>query len=365
MTELADVARRAWEAGLAAVDPERAVIRALSARPEGEGPVWIAALGKAAPGMVRGVLAVLGDRVRGGVAVVPDGLGGALGTVEVHEASHPIPDARGLAAAERMGALVDGLGPTDRLLVLVSGGGSALLADPTPALGLAGLQEKTRELLASGADIHAINAWRVAHGTLKGGRLGQRALPARVRTLVISDVEGHPERVASGPTAGVGPVEVVGGLGVALDAVVQALEAEGWPVDRGPRLVGEAREVGRRLGHTVAGSPGRRAWVLGGECTVTLRGSGAGGRCQELATAAALALHGTPSAVLLAAGTDGRDGPTDAAGALVDGSTADQPGAERALATSNTHRWLDAAGALIRTGPTGSNVGDLVVALRR
>lgn len=364
MPDAAALARGIWQAGLDAADPEGLTSSALVPRYVPGQRTAVVAIGKAAPAMVRGALHAWGPSIVRGIALVPDGLGDPLGPLEVLEASHPVPDARGLQAAERIGALVDGLGPDDFLLALISGGGSALLADPAPPLDLAGLQRETHRWLASGADIAAFNAWRIEHGTLKGGRMAARAHPAHVLTVVWSDVPGHPELVASGPTLPGSPCIELGDVGVAVDAALEAAAELGWPVEALQPLRGEAAKVGREIARRARAHRGPGVWVAGGECTVTLGGdTGRGGRCQELALAAALELAGTPGVALLAAGTDGRDGPTDAAGALVTGDTA-ADGADDALERHDSHPWLDSRGALIRTGPTGTNVGDLVVAVK-
>lgn len=343
-----------WRAGLAAVEPRAATRAWLQTHPI-EGRVTAVAIGKAAAAMALGARDALAVT---GIALAPEPA--AIEGFEVFVGSHPIPDEGGQAAARAIEARVGAMGAGEVLLALISGGGSALLADPKPPLDLEGLQEHTRRWLRDGAPIEAINAWRIAHGRLKGGGLGRLAAPARVVTLVVSDVPDHPELVASGPTSGTGDLVEIGSLDQAIDAAIAEARARGWTVRRWPRLVGEAREVGARLARDLRESEPGTAWIGGGECTVTVRGSGLGGRCQEIAVAAALEGVG---GVLLAAGTDGRDGPTDAAGGWATADL-DLDGALGALEANDTHPWLDARKALFRTGATGTNVGDLVVGLR-
>jgi hydroxypyruvate reductase len=314
------------------------------------------------------------------------------------------------------------------LLVLLSGGGSALLPAPAPGISLDQKLETTRRLMAAGADIHELNAVRRHLSRTKGGGLARRSAGAvggarPVLVLVLSDVLGDArEDIASGPFAadptrfadalelvrrrGVldeipapvrarleagarGELEenprpgdawlatiehrIVGSLAVSVEAAKEAAENLGWTADRLPGwLVGEARVVGAELTRALADASvdaGARAWIGGGETTVTVRGDGVGGRAQELAlgfVGAASGIHGPW--VLLSAGTDGRDGPGLAAGALVDSETLRRATArglsvESALARNDASALLDATGDLLVTGPTGTNVGDLVVLL--
>jgi len=376
-SSLQDEARAIWDAGLAAVSADRvhtAVHAVLTARQGGSitldstRPVTVVGAGKAAASMARAVVDALGARVRGGVVITPDGHGLETHPVHCLEAGHPIPDARGLRAAAQVHEMVQSLGTSDQLLALWSGGGSALLADPVPALGLDGLQRKTRDWLRGGVPIHTINRERTAQATLKGGRLGRLAAPADVFTLVLSDVPGDdPAMVASGPSFGTGPTVIIGRLKDAVDAAEVEATRRGWPVTRLPDLAGEARERGREIATLLLATAGPVCVLAGGEPTVTLSGTGRGGRCQELCLAAAEVLAGHPEVALLAVGTDGTDGPTDAAGAVVHGGTAayGDPTLTQALAQNNSYPWLRAAGALVHTGPTRTNVTDLLVGLRR
>ena len=418
-------------AALAAAEPGAAVARALRLQGDrlsagevevelGGGRVWVVGAGKAAAGMAAAALALLGERVAGGVVCVPDGLARPLGGVEVWEASHPLPDARGLAAAAEALHLARRAGEGDLLLCLLSGGASALWPAPAEGLGLEDLREVTAALLRAGAPIAEVNAVRKHLSVLAGGQLARLAAPARVLTLAVSDVIGADAAViGSGPTLpdpttfaqalevilrrevaapppvlhrlqagaagdlpetpGAGELENVVGFQVVAslrDALAGAAEEAGRlgyaPEVVSDALQGEAREVGVRLARALLDAAGARrgprALLWGGETTVTVRGAGRGGRSQELALAAATVLAGEPNLLLAAFGTDGRDGPTPAAGAAVDGGTLERGraagrDADGALADNDSHAFLAASGDLLVTGPTGTNVNDLVVGL--
>ncbi len=390
--------------------------------------IWVVAYGKASVAMARAVERRLGDRISGGLVVTPHGTGERLAQLEVVEASHPLPGSDGEAAARRVVNLLRGAGERDLVVCLISGGGSALL--PLPAEGLT-LQDKvltTDLLLRSGATIVEINIVRKHLSGLKGGRLAQAAHPARVVALVVSDVVGDRlDAIASGPlspdpttyvdalgvlkryellervparvrdhlqrgAAGELPetpkpgdpvfqrvaVHVVAGLAQAVEAAAQEAGRLGYRVAvLTTSLEGEAREVGR----VVAGLareeaqrsrpvPKPACLVLGGETTVTVRGQGRGGRNQELALAAALGIEGLPGLLVAAFATDGRDGPTDAAGALADGFTVKRArhlglDPRRLLDENDSYAFFDSLDDLVRTGPTGTNVNDLVLVLAR
>lgn len=414
-----------FRAALAAVDAEAAVQRALHrdgarlavagrAVPDDARLVVLAA-GKAAASMVAGVEAVAADRIAAGLAVTKDGHGRTLRRVGLRESSHPVPDMRCEAAAREMLALASEAQPDDVLLVLLSGGASALLACPQPGLALDEIAATTAALLAAGADIRALNTVRKHLVEIAGGRLARAARAQRIEVLVISDVLGDPlDVIASGPCtpdpstfadalgvldrhglrervparvrahleAGVrgardeSPkpgdphfarvrVTIVASLRDALAAAAVAARANGLrPIQLSDALHGEARDAGRRLAAIArCVAPATPVCLLaGGETTVTVCGAGRGGRSQELALAAALELADSERVTLLAAGTDGSDGPTDAAGAFADGATvARGPDAARALADNDAHSFFAAEGGLFRTGPTGTNVMDLVL----
>ncbi len=371
--------------------------------------------------MTEAALRRLGSRVRASdVLVVTHDEAVRRGQVEARRSGHPLPDERGLAASREIEYRAAGLEADDLALVLISGGASALLPAPAPNIGLDDKLEVTRQLLRGGATIHELNAVRKHLSTIKGGGLLRQLRPARVITLALSDViDDDPSVIGSGPTApdpstfadAVGvlescgafrscPASVRGRLEAGVRGDLQETPKPGDPVFdgaiyrivggnrtsiramaavcgpsvqiEGEVLEGEAREVGAALARRFAGGP-PRAYVAGGETTVTVRGGGSGGRNQELALAFALEAAGGPLAdrndwVFLAAGTDGRDGPTDAAGGIVDASAVRRmrkAGVDpvAALEDNDSYRALDAADALLRTGATGTNVADVAVFL--
>ena len=418
-----------FRAGVAAVDGGRAVRRALEMRGKSleidgrpvpdEAQLVVLAAGKAAAAMALAVEEIAGERVRGGLVVTKDGHGQALQRLVLRESSHPVPDARGEAAAREALALVAGMRPEDTLLVLLSGGASALLACPADSLAPPDIASLTQLLLACGADIAEINAVRKHVSAVAGGRLACAAKAARIDVLAISDVPGDELAViGSGPFAGdpstfaeAEQVLRVRGILEAAPAAIREYLARGCrgevpetpkPGDPALRRVrhhivarnadaidaalaeaarqslrafslgavlqGEARRVGARLAALglAIESSSPVCLISGGETTVTLRGDGRGGRNQELALAAAISLSGSTGVALLAAGTDGSDGPTDAAGAYVDGETlgrgaATGLSAEHALARNDAYTFFDAQECLLRTGPTGTNVMDLAM----
>jgi glycerate-2-kinase len=391
-----------FEAGLAAVDPETAVLRNLEPI---SGRVVVLALGKAAPGMARGAAAALGRSQLEGLVVsdhqdtIPPGLALIIG-------GHPVPDARSHHAGVALLELATTLGPDDTALVLISGGGSALAVAPLPGVSRDDLAVTNQLLLRSGADIVATNTVRRRVSLLKGGGLAAAAHPARVITLALSDVVGDmPEVIASGPTVAAdddadAALRVVEQLGVAaaLPASVQA--ALRTPVAPHPGVSGEYRVVagaaaaahaaavaGERLGlpttvvdtrmtgdaGAMAGEvlrrSGRGLSVFAGETTVDVKGRGQGGRNQEAALVAATLLDGIAGTWFLAAGTDGIDGVTRAAGAVVDGGTIGRGrraglDAAAALDANDSGSFFAELGEQIVTGPTGTNVGDLWLVLR-
>lgn len=393
----------AYAAALAAVEGA-AVTRAALAGRDG-GPLEVVAVGKAAAAMARGAREALGADIRRLLVITKSGhddgeLFARPGVTRL-EAAHPVPDATSLAAGT---ALVDfvAAGPADLpLLFLVSGGTSSLVERLPPGIDLDLLARANRWLLGSGLDIHAVNRVRRALSLIKGGRLlahvGER--PATV--LLISDVPGDdPQSIGSGPLwpaapddladldlpdwlrtavgqthAAAPPVpqrtvehRVIAANRHALEAAARSAGQHGLEVHLHAELLrGDAATTGRRLLEQ-AWAPGLHLW--GGETTVTLPPQpGRGGRCQHLALAAALAGAGQDGWCLLAAGTDGSDGPGDEAGALVDGTTitrATDAGLDPAasLAAADSGRFLEAAGDLVHTGPTGTNVMDVVMMWR-
>lgn len=424
--------RAIFDAGVTAADPRAAVAGALRVEDgvlhvaEGEriplatvDRILVVGAGKAACGMALGALDALGGWVEGGTLTTRDGCAVPVGHLDVWEAAHPLPDTRGLAGSAEALRLARSARSGDLLLCLLSGGASALWPAPPEGVSLEDLRETTRALLRSGAPIGEVNAVRRHLSRIAGGGLARAAAPARVLTLAVSDVvDGADDAIGSGPTcadpttyadaiavlrrrevevppavrahlqAGIlgerpetcapgdpvlarASLRVVASVQGALAGAAREAERLGYAARIvSDRVAGEAREVGEWIGRTArgAGGGGRLALLFGGETTVAVRGDGLGGRCQELALSLAMALRGVPGVAALAAGTDGVDGQTDAAGAFADGGTVERghaagADADDALARNDSHRFLRAAGDLLVTGPTGTNVNDLVVVL--
>lgn len=440
------------KAALHAVDPSRAVRRLMSwdgldlrieqgktsLEDEVSAVVWsmqdvdrvfLVAGGKAAMPMAEAAVEVLGEYLTEGIVVTKyeHTTGYKCPTsIKVLEAGHPIPDAAGVQATDAIWQLLDDLTARDRVLVLLSGGASALWPAPASALSLLDLQTTTDLLLRVGATIDELNAVRKHLSRLKGGQLARHVFPAHLTALILSDVVGDPlDVIASGPTtpdpttyvdaqqvleryalleevpspvrarlqagqAGQLPETpkpgdsifervtnvIIGSNRIAAcEAVMQARRLGYHALLLTTFVEGEAREVARVAAALAKGvvfhsdpiqAPACLVW--GGETTVTVRGAGKGGRNQELALAAALALDGIPGVALMALATDGTDGPTDAAGAIVDGSTVQALQSLDidpyvALSNNNSYPALDIIDALMRTGPTGTNVNDLLVIL--
>jgi hydroxypyruvate reductase len=381
-----------FRAAVAACHPSRLVSTHLPEPPRGR--TIVLALGKAAVPMAKAVE----ENWQGplfGLAVTRHGSAGPLARLDVMTSGHPVPDQASVEAARLLLALAETAGADDLVLVLLSGGASALACLPGEGLSLAEKQRVTSALLRSGAAIREINCVRRHLSAIKGGRLAAAARPARVVTLAISDVVGdRPEDIGSGPTAAdpttmdqaravlrrydvVEPklgwsesVKSVAGhyriIGSARDAV-DAAAAEAAALGYTPRIVGhdctgEAREVAgahARLAREAA--PGT-ALISGGELTVAVRGGGSGGPNQEYALALALALQSAEGIHGLAADTDGIDGFGEAAGAFIH-PAALRSGAEGALARNDSGGFFAASGDLFVTGPTGTNVNDLRIVL--
>lgn len=398
---------RLYQAALKAVDGRVCVRHWLREHPF-DGPVRAVAIGKAAAAMLAGAAEALGGRLQGSLLITRRGyVPAAAAGVEIIEAGHPLPDANSLLAGERLLAfLADGAGDS-RGLFLISGGASSLVEAPVAGVTLADLQRLNQWLLAGGLPIAQINALRRRLSRIKGGRLLGHLHGRTARCLLISDVAGDdPAVIGSGllfpparepaldtkawpdwlqellvrasatmPPPAPGPdadivAEIVAGLDRALDAAADAARAAGLPVQRAAgRLDGDAEATGHALAEALLrGGPGVYLW--GGETTVRLPARpGQGGRCQHLALAAARVLAGRQGVTLLAAGTDGSDGPGEAAGACVDGGTLARGALEgldanAALEQADSGRFLAAAGDLIDTGPTGTNVTDLVIGIK-
>ena len=388
--------------------------------------VLIVGAGKASGAMAEAAEEVLGDRVAGGLVAVKAAQGARTRRVRVVEAGHPLPDARGEAAAVEILGIAAAAGADDLVLCLVSGGGSALLPLPVSGLALEEKQRVTRLLLEAGATINELNAVRKHLSRLKGGQLARAAVPAPVVALLLSDVIGDPlDVIASGPTAPdpttfgdalavldgfdlrsrapaaarsyleagargersetpkpgdpvfdrVSNVVIGNNELVAAAAAAEARRRGYAPVVLTRSLQGEAREVARAFVAVLeevarSGRPvGRPACVIAaGETTVTVRGAGKGGRCQEFCLALAARVASFPDVLVLGAGTDGTDGPTEAAGALVDWTTlargrARGLDARAFLADNDAYAFFAALGDLVTTGPTGTNLMDLYLGL--
>ncbi|MFK7762193.1 MAG: DUF4147 domain-containing protein [Roseobacter sp.] len=358
-----------FDAGVRAVRGDTSVAVALVQR-QSAVPDQIVAVGKAANAMALAAASAYPDAP---VLIVTkyDHSIGAPAHAEVIEAAHPVLDENSIRAGTRLLEVVSKMPKGSDLLMLVSGGASALAEAPMDGLDLAGLKARATEMLGSGADIHAMNKLRVTLSQIKGGKLLAQFKGARVRTLAISDVEGDALSVI-GSGIGNAPPEpqfafepqIVASNAIARAAVAEAALAQGLAVETNiETLYDDINALGPRLGHAItSGKGGLHLW--GGEPTVVLpQNPGRGGRNQALALILAREIAGRDDIRILVAGTDGTDGPTDAAGAIVDGHTWEASGAE-ALRRADAGTWLDAKGALLRTGPTGTNVMDLVIALK-
>ncbi len=390
-----------FQIGVAAADPEAAVRASLKATPlPAHDRLFIAAFGKAACAMTRAALSVLPAPERALVVTNYENAT-SLDGAKVLAAGHPVPDDNGLRAGEAMMSLLADAKAGDRVLVLVSGGGSALLPAPVDGVSLEQKAAVSRLLLGAGLDIVAMNAVRQHLSRLKGGGLLRHAAPAPVTALILSDVIGDDLRaIASGPTvAPILPrtevVEMLKARGLWDELPDAAQTALGHPEDAAQaqsadnRLIGSNRKSldamaaampdARILSDALTGDVEQAAQMVvasvkrrvplalcGGETTVQLRGTGRGGRNQELALRVANALDGHGGWRFLSAGTDGRDGPTDAAGAIVDGETCARiraAGGDVAalLANNDSHEALRLSGDLLITGGTGTNVADLQI----
>ena len=389
-------------AALHAAMPDTAVQKALQTLPPCRGRLVLVAVGKAAWQMASAALAVLKGRVDGGIVITKYGHArGALPGLCVREAGHPVPDENSFAATQAAIDLVTPLTGDDLVLFLLSGGGSALFEKPLIDGGeLAAL---TKQLLASGADIVEINTIRKRLSAVKGGRFAALCAPARVFSVVLSDIIGDPlDMIASGPAYPDGSTTeqalyIVEKYGLALSAEAMALLRAETPkslphvethvtgsvrqlcaaAETSCRELGslccEAREAGRFFAAIAAYYQQSResvAFIAGGETVVHVRGKGLGGRNQELALSAAQGIAGMADTALFSFGSDGTDGPTDAAGGYVDGRTCAALEAQGrriadALDDNDAYHALRAVDGLLMTGATGTNVNDLTVLLVR
>ena len=410
MTERRSDADAIVAAAIAAALPDGAVKKALEGRVFGPGKVRLVAAGKGAWQMAATASNILKDRIEAGVVVTKYGHSkGAISNFDIYEAGHPVPDQNSFDATEAALILVRDLTADDTVLFLLSGGGSALFEKPlVPA---ADLEDLTRQMLACGADIVEINTLRKRLSAVKGGRFAQICAPAHVVSIVLSDILGDPlDMIASGPaypdsSTCAQAQTIVKKYGLRLTPIMeQRLEEEtpkalnnvetqvtgsvrqlcaaasaacrklGYePVVLTDCLACEAREAGAFLGSIAryhADADHAVAFIAGGETVVHLTGEGKGGRNQELALAAAPFIAGIRGAAVFSVGSDGTDGPTDAAGGYVDGTTqaalADKGlSVFDVLAENDAYHALQQCGGLIVTGPTGTNVNDVAVLLLR
>jgi glycerate 2-kinase len=408
-----------FRASLAAADPAGAVERQLRGRDFARfHNIYVVGAGKAGASMAKAAERVLGRRVTAGLVNVKDGHVAKLRRIELNECGHPVPDERGVAGAARIAEIAAGAGKDDLVLCLISGGGSALLPLPAEGITLEEKQSVTKLLLACGANIHEINSVRKHISRIKGGQLARLAAPATVESLLLSDVIGDDlDVIGSGPTApdsstfagavailekfgifgrvpapvrdrlerGVrGEIEetpkpgdaifsrvrniVVGSAALALDAAARKAKELGYrALVLASGIQGETREIARMHAAIAAevvrdGRPVRppACIITGGETTVTIKGEGLGGRNQEFVLAAAVEIVGLPDTVVFSAGTDGSDGPTDAAGAIADGETLRRgPDARAYLDRNDSYHYFEKLGDLVMTGPTNTNVMDV------
>jgi hydroxypyruvate reductase len=416
-------ARTIFQAALSAADPAGAVERYLKRRDFSRfRNIYVVGAGKAGASMAQAAERVLGRRIAAGLLNVKYGYTAKLRRIELNECGHPVPDENGVAGAERIARIAAGAGKDDLVICLISGGASALMPLPAEGITLEEKQATTRLLLASGANIHEINSVRKHISRIKGGQLARLAAPARIESLMLSDVIGdNLDVIGSGPTApdvstfanAVGILDrygirervpasvrerieqgargavpetpkpddpvfarvrntIVGSNRLALAAAASRARALGYrTLVLSSEIQGEAREIARmhaaiasemaRTGHPMKPPA---CVITGGETTVTLRGDGLGGRAQEFALAAAIDIAGVDNVVVFCAGTDGTDGPTNAAGAVADGQTLGRkPDARSYLNRNDSYHYFEALGDLVITGPTNTNVMDVCIVL--
>ena len=395
---------------IAAVLPDTAVKRALEGQRFGDGRLVLISVGKAAWQMASTAVELLGCRIADGVVITKYGHAkGPLNGLRIFEAGHPVPDQNTFLATEEVLRLTGNLEPRDTVLFLLSGGGSALFEKPlVPA---ADLESLTNQLLACGADIVEINTIRKRLSAVKGGRFAELCAPAKVISIILSDIIGGlPDMIASGPTCpdsstcgqALAIVEKYG-LSVSPSVKRQLLQetpktlnnVENYINGSVGELAASAAEACRRLGYNSliltdslcctardagnflasiarfhCGSKCSLAFIAAGETVVKVTGSGLGGRNQEIALSAALGIDGLFDTAVFSVGSDGTDGPTDAAGGYCDGSTRSRlleqgVDIETVLQNNDSYYALEKCSGLIKTGPTGTNVNDISVVLIR
>ncbi len=388
--------------------------------------IHVVGAGKASAAMASAVERLLGSRIHGGIVNVKYGHLAKLRRVQLNECGHPVPDENGVRGTERIAAMVRDAGKEDLVLCLISGGASALMPAPAPPITLEEKQATTRLLLKCGATIHEVNAARKHISALKGGQLAAMASPATVISLLLSDVIGdNLDVIGSGPTApdqstfadaiqilrkygiesdvpgsvrdrlhqgaeGLFPETpkpgdklfqrvqnvVVGSNLQAVDAAAKCARSLGYrTMVLSTSIEGETREVAgvhaaiaREIVDQKRPVAPPACVISGGETTVTIRGQGLGGRNQEFVLAAAMGIQGLPNTVILSGGTDGTDGPTDAAGAIADGDTISRArqlslDAAAFLCNNDSYRFFEPLGDLLKTGPTNTNVMDVRILL--
>lgn len=401
-----DQAEQIIEHSISAVRPEVAVRAALRELPVGNGKLIVAAIGKAAYAMAKATADFYGQRIDKGVIVTKYGHAkGELPGFKIFEAGHPITDENSLKATEHVLELTKDLKEEDTVLFLVSGGGSALFE--LPLVPLHQLQQINSVLLSRGASITEINCIRKRLSRVKGGRFAKHCEPAKVQTVLLSDIIGDPiDQIASGPTVAdttksseaiacaerygllpndelekllgretprdllQGQAFVTGNVHLLCSSCISELQGMGYQtILLTNAFVGEAKLLGKWMSELAWEHHDTKvptAFVVGGESVVVLNGSGKGGRNQETALSAAIGLQGLRNVCMFALGSDGTDGPTDAAGGIVDGETFERmknAGIDpiSALLNHDSYTALEAANALIKTGPTGTNVNDVAV----
>ena len=371
--------------------------------------VRVIGAGKAGLAMARAVEELLGTRISEGHVNIPDGPVKRLGRIQLHSAGHPVPDQRGMAGARRIAELARASGPHDLMIALISGGASALMPLPGPGITLARKRQITRQLLARGATIHEMNCVRKHISAIKGGQLAKLAYPATLIALILSDVIGDDlDVIGSGPSVPDATTcadaravlrkysipaptltetpkpgdrifarvqnAIVGSNHFSMEAAAAKARALGYrPIVLSTTIDGETREIARMhaaIAREMIAHQGHRICFLsGGETTVTLRGTGLGGRNQEFVLAALLALEESRGVevshvTVFSAGTDGMDGPTDAAGACGTVRVLERARERRLvptayLARNDSYHFFEQLRSLIRTGPTGTNVMDV------
>ena len=389
--------------------------------------IYVVGGGKACAPMAKAMEGLLGDKIDNGIIVVKYDHGLSLKKIETVEASHPIPDENGERGASDILRLLSGTGEKDLIICLISGGGSALLVQPHKGITLQDIQTASAELLACGATIDEINTVRKHLSSIKGGQLAKAAYPSTLITLMLSDVVGDPmDIIASGPTVPdgstfedaysiiqkysleekisnsvcgflgsgkIGEIEetpehgnkifdntqnvIVGSNKIALNAAEKRAKDLGYNTIVLSSLVeGESRDVAKffaaiakEVSRTDTPVSKPACIIAGGETTVTIRGKGKGGRNQEFALSAAMEIEGFEGVVILSAGTDGTDGPTDATGAIVDSNTCKDArkkfnlNAEEFLSRNDSYNFFKKTGEHIVTGPTMTNVMDIMISL--